>query len=141
MTYVYGGIAAFLCALFFWLGGLHSKAALEGFQAAQTENTAKAVLAERASTAAELARVNALLKGYQDEALKPVDATIAERVLYHACPAVSAVPSPGAHASGTLSPSPQPRSDPETERLLQAVFTACSADAEELTTLQQAWPR
>jgi hypothetical protein len=51
----WGGIAAFLIGLsFFWYhqGGLASKTKLEGFQAAQAEGTAKAVLAERASAAA-----------------------------------------------------------------------------------------
>lgn len=139
-----GGILAAIALIFvigFHFGGMGPKTKLEGFQAAQAENTAKAVLAERASAATELARVNTILKGYQDEILKPVDSTIAERVLYRACPAGSPVPSAGSHAGGTVSASPQPRGDPESQRLLQTVFDACTHDANQLTAIQQAWPK
>jgi hypothetical protein len=139
-----GAIGALLAALFLWgyhLGGLASKSALEGFEASQAANTAKAVLAERAAGDKELARVNAIVKGYEDAQLSPIDDRIAERVLERACPAVGPVPTAGPHPSGASGPSQEPRSDPEAQRLLQAVFDACEADARELTALQAAWPR
>jgi hypothetical protein len=141
VIYLKVGIAAALCALFFWLGGLHSKTELEGFQAAQSANTARAVLAERASSAAELARVNLLLKGYQDAPPDPIVVSIGSRVLQYARIADCPVPTSGANPAATLGAAPVPRSDPEFERLLQTAFNACAHDAEELTTLQKVWPR
>lgn len=122
------------------LGGMASKTTLEGFEAAQAENTAKAVLAERASTAAELARVNAILKGYTDAPIDPVSVGLAHRVYVYAhaadCPVSGASPNPAA----TGSASPQPRGDPSFVGLAQRVIDACSQDAAELTALQEAWP-
>ena len=140
----FGGIGLLAAALFgsgFYFGGLRSKTALEGFQAAQAQLTAKAVLAERTAGATELARVNAILKGYEDEALNPVVVGLAQRVLINACPASSPMSGSGGNPSSAVSAPPQPRGDPEAQRLLQGVFDACEADAAELTALQAAWPR
>lgn len=139
-----GGILALVAGLFgggFYLGGLRSEAALEAFQSAQSANTAKAVLAERASGAAELARVNLLLKGYQDAPIDPIDVGLAHRVYVYASAADCPVSGAGAHPAGAVSPSPQPSSDPGFVGLAQSVIDACAQDAAELTAIQQAWPR
>lgn len=122
------------------LGGMASKTKLEGVEAAQAENTAKAVLAERASAAAELVRVNSLLKGYQDAPPDPAVVSVGSRVLQYARIADCPMPSTGAHPAAVIGAGALPRSDPEFERLLQAAFDAADHDAKELTTLQAAWP-
>lgn len=118
------------------LGGMASKTTLEGFEAAQAENTAKAVLAERASTAAELARVNAILKGYTDAPIDPITVGIATRLLEHACPASGPVPSTVAVAAGIDRATAQPRNAQAVERATQSHFDACAKDAAELAALQ-----
>jgi hypothetical protein len=125
-----------------YLGGLRSKAALETFEAAQAKNTATAVLAERASAATELARVNAIVARYENEALTPLpDPSTAVRVLERACPAERAVPKTGTDTPGTGNASPQPGGDSEAARLLQGLIDACARDASQLNALIAAWPR
>jgi hypothetical protein len=137
-------IAALVAALFFsgyHVGGMASKTKLEGFEAAQAADTAKAVMAERASAATELARVNAILKEYQDAPIDPIVPGIAHRVFIYARAADCPVPSAGPHPGGTVTASPQPAGPGPIEQATQAVFDACEADARELTALQAAWPR
>lgn len=145
MTYLkFGAIGLLILVLFgggWYCGSRASKTALEGFQAAQSANTAKAVLAERASAATELARVNTILKGYQDAPIDPVALSLGSRVLNYARVADCPVPSPGPAPSGTVSAGPQPGGDGGVEQALTGVLTACAQDASELTALQQAWPR
>lgn len=145
MTYVkYGAIGLLVLALFvggWYCGSRSSKTALEGFQAAQSANTAKAVLAERASAAVELARVNTILKGYDNAPIDPVVPGIAHRVFVYANATGCAVPSPGANPGGAIAASTIPAGDPEFERLSQAAFDAAAHDAKELIALQQAWPK
>ena len=128
--------AALLLA--YHLGGDASKTALEGFQAAQAENTAKAVLAERASGAVELARVNAILKGYQDAPIDPIVPGIAHRVFIYARAANCAVPSAGGNPGGVVSASPKSTGF---EDALQDYIDACSRDAQRLDALIAAWPK
>jgi hypothetical protein len=122
-------------------GGMASKTKLEGFQQAQSANTAKAVLAERASAAVELARVNAILKEYQDAPIDPATVSLGSRVLEYArvaeCPVSSASP----HPAGIVSTAAQSSGLGPIEQATQAVFDACAADAKELAALQSVWPR
>lgn len=145
MIYAKLGALIAAIALIFWagwhLGSSNAKTALAGFKAAQAENTAKAVLAERASAAAELARVNTILKGYEDAPINPIDAGLAHRVYVYAHTADCAVPTAGANTPAAGSTSPQPSRDPSFVGLAQRVIDACAQDAAELTALQQAWPR
>ena len=145
MNYVkWGAIGAALIALsWFWYhqGGNSARAALEGFQAAQAANTAKAVLSERASGAAELARVNTVLKGYQDVPIDPIALSIGSRVFKYAGAASCAVPQAPADPGGTRSPTPLAIGPSEIERALTALAVACSEDARELAALQAAWPQ
>ncbi len=122
-------------------GGMGPKAQLEALKAAQAELTATAVLAERASAEAEVVRVNAILKEYQDAALNPIVPGIAVRLLERACPTSGPLPADSGHPGTPSSSSPQPGSDPGAQRLLQVLVEACAQDADELTALQQAWPR
>lgn len=131
--------AALLLA--YHLGGDSARTALEGFQAAQAENTAKAVLAERASGAAELARVNAILKGYQDAPIDPIVPGIAHRVFLYASAASCAVSSTPSAPGGVVTSRPVPASDSGLEQATQAVFDACERDALRLNALQAAWPQ
>ncbi len=133
-------IAAVL-AFAYRLGGNGPRAALAGFQASQAQATAKAVLAERASAAAELARVNGILKEYQDEKLNPIVPGIAVRLLERACPANRSLPEASANPGRARSAAKEPAGDGSVERATQAVFEACAQDAAQLSALQAAWPR
>lgn len=133
--------ALVLLSVGYYVGTLRSKTAYEGLQAAQSELTAKAVLAERAAGAAELARVNLILKGYQDAPPDPIAVGLAHRVYVYASAASCTVPSASRDPRAPVSAPAQPGGDAEAQRLLQAVFDACSADARELSALQAAWPR
>lgn len=145
LTYVkIGAVLALLGAVAaggYHFGGMASKTALEGFQAEQSANTAKAVLAERAAGAAELARVNAILKGYQDASIDPIALSVGSRVLEYARVADCPVPGAGGHPSGTPSASPVTSSASEVGQALTDLAVACSQDAAELTALQAAWPK
>lgn len=139
-----GGILAAIALIFvigFRFGGMGPKAKLEGFQATQAENTAKAVLAERASAATELARVNTILRGYQDAPIDPISTGLAHRVFVYANAAGCSVSKTGANPAAVGGAGPVPHGDPELERLSQAAFDAGTHDAKELTALQAAYPR
>jgi hypothetical protein len=139
----WGGIAAALLAwswACFHQGGLGPTAALDRAREAQAELVARAVLAERASTAAESVRVNAILKGYEDAPIDPIVPGVAHRVLVYAGAAGCPVSGAAAAPSGAGGPSPRTPGDPGLERLFQALIDACAQDASELTALQQAWP-
>lgn len=139
-----GGALALIVGLFmagYHFGGLSSKAAIEGFQASQAENTAKAVLAERVSAATELARVNTIIKGYQDAPINPATVSLGSRVLQYARVADCPLSVPSANTASPGSASPQPRGDGRVEQAVTAVFEACAQDAAELTALQAVWPR
>lgn len=135
------GAVALLCLWMYHLGGDGPRAKLETVLATQSENTAKAVLAERASAAVELSRVNSVLKGYTDAPIDPAVISVGSRVLKYARIADCPLSAGSAAPAATISAGQVPRSDPEFERLLQAAFDAADADAKELTALQQAWPR
>lgn len=145
LTYIKIGAAvavlAAVAAASFHFGGMTSKTALADFQAEQSANTAKAVLAERASAAIELARVNAILKGYQNAPIDPIALSIGSRVLEYAriadCPVPAARGNPGAAPS----PSKVPIGPSEVGQALDDLAVACSQDAAELTALQAAWPK
>lgn len=136
-----GGAVLVVVLLFgggYHFGGLASKTALEILRAEQSSNTAKAVLAERASAAVELARVNAILKEYQDAPIDPVTVGIGHRVLYAACPASSPVPKAATDPGRSIITRAVA---PGVESALQGLVDACSRDALRLDALQAAWPR
>jgi hypothetical protein len=128
-------------AFAYHLGGDSARTALEGFQAAQAANTAKAVLAERASGAAELARVNAIVKGYEDAALSPVTVGIGRRVLLAACPTSHPVPQTSPVTGGAVPARPVPASAAGLGEALDRYTAACQRDALRLNALQAAWPK
>lgn len=148
----YLALAAGLIGLGYHFGALKGAAqadsartALEGFQAAQAQNTAKAVLAERAAGQAELVRVNGILKGYEDAPINPVDLSLSGRLFKYTdatahaadCPVPKAGPDPAA----ARDPATKPASDGAVRQATAAVFKACALDAAELSALQAAWPR
>lgn len=144
----YAKLGAVLLAVVLLFGGgwyfrgLKCEAAAATVSQAQSAAVATAVLAERASTAAELVRVNTVLKGYQENAaLNPVDVGLAHRVYVYAHATECSMPAAGAHPAATGSASQEPRGDPGFVGLAQAAIDACAQDAAELTALQQAWPR
>ncbi len=132
----------------FYLGTLHggeqaarSKTALQALQAAQAADVAKAVLAERASAAAELARVNGILKEYEDNALHPIDLHIGSRVLVAACPAQRPLPETSPNPGRTQPTAQGAGVDPRLGPALDRVISDCQADARQLSALQAGWPR
>lgn len=139
------GAGALIIAVLFgagWhFGAMASKTQYEALRAEQSELTAKAVLAERASAAAESARVNAVLKEYQDAPIDPVVAGTAHRVFIYAnspsCPVPEARTDP-ARVVGTAA---QPVGPSRVERSLGDYIAACDADARQLAALIEAWPR
>jgi len=145
MNYLkWGAIGALLIGLsVFWYrqGGASARAALAAFQAAQAENTAKAVLAERAAGAAELARVNTLLEGYQNAKPDPAVSGIAVRLLGAPCVAVGAVPSAGAVAATATAAGGVPGGDSAIERATEAAFDAAERDAARLNLCRAVWPK
>ena len=130
-----------LVAIGYRQGGNSARTALEAFQAAQAENTAKAVLAERAAGKAELDRVNTVLARYQNETLHPVDLHIGQRLLVAACPTVGPVPEPHANTGATESAPEIADIDPRLGPAIDRVIADCQADALTLSALQAAWPR
>jgi hypothetical protein len=145
--YVRLAAALAVFVLGFYFGSLHgakdaaqSKTAYEALQAAQASNVAKAVLAERASSQAESARINTLLEAYQNAPPDPVVSSVAYRLLERTCPAVGAVPTNPGPASGTRPASGIPRGDPEIEQLTQAALAAAGRDARRLNLCRDAWP-
>jgi hypothetical protein len=156
LAYIKIGAAAVLLAIAagggFHFGGLSgsvkaadAQTALEGLEAAQAENTAKAVLAERASAAAESARVNTKLKEFEDAPIDPVVTGLAARLYAYAAsatdPAVGPVPTSSGSAGATVKACGVPRRDPEAERLSQDAFDAGGRDAERLNLCRDVWPR
>lgn len=145
LIYIKIGIAVavigVVSAASFHFGGMASKTALEGFQAEQSANTAKAVLAERAAGAAELARVNAILKGYQDAPIDPIVLSTGNRVLEYARVADCPMPSASGNPGGTASAGKVPIGPSQVGQALTDLAVACSQDAAELTALQAAWPK
>jgi hypothetical protein len=138
------GILAVVVGLFglgFHFGGMGPTAALERLQAAQAADVAKAVLAERASVAAELARVNGILKEYEDNALHPIDLHIGSRVLVAACPAQRPLPETSPNPGRTQPTAQGAGVDPRLGPALDRVISDCQADARQLSALQAGWPR
>lgn len=134
-------LLAAVAAVAYHFGGMSAETALADFREAQSANTAKAVLAERASAAAELARVNAILKGYQDAPIDPIALSVGSRVLEYARVAACPVPAAGINPGATPSPSPVPISSSEVGQALTDLAVACSQDAEQLNALIAAWPK
>ena len=136
-----------LLGIGFYFGGLRgnekadaAQTALEGFQAAQSANTAKAVLAERASSAAELDRVNTKLKEFENAPPDPIIPGIVRRVFLYANAAGCPVSSSGAAPGGTLAASGIPGGDPTLERLSQEAADAAGRDAARLNLCRNVWP-
>lgn len=119
-------------------GAMASKTKLEGFQAAQAENTAKAVLAERASAQAESVRLNKVISDYESTPIDPVSVGVAHRVLIYAHTPRCAVPEASSNPGGVVPASPKPGGF---EGPLQDYIDACSRDAKRLDALIEAWPR
>jgi hypothetical protein len=139
-----GGILAAIALVFFAgyrFGGMASKTALEGFQAAQAENTAKAVLAERASTAATLAHQNAVIEGYQNAPISPIVTTAAQRVFVYATHAAScAVSGAAPNAGGAPAAAAVALGPSRVVEALGAYIAACDADSRRLAALQALSP-
>ena len=140
----YGALLAAVIGLFsagFYMGGERSKTALESFKEAQAQNTAKAVLAERAAQQTEFDRVNKIVEDYQNAQITPVGVTVVSRLLQSACPANGAVsqtsPAPGGVAGAGQESS-------QTGRIAEALtdyIAACSDDARRLNAVLAAWPK
>lgn len=137
----WGGIAAAFLAwsvLCFHQGGMSSTARLEALQTAQSQLTAKAVLAERASAEAESVRLNKVISDYESTPIDPVSVGVAHRVLIYAHTPSCTVPEAGSNPGGTVPASPKPDG---LEGPLQDYIDACSRDAKRLDALIEAWPR
>jgi hypothetical protein len=140
-----GGIAALAALLFaagFYFGGLRSKTAYEALQAAQAEAVAKAVLAERSATAAQLAKQNEVISTYESHALDPLAPIIAQRL----CLAPAAgdrrpVPQAPANAGRAPPAAPEPFSPSPVATALGDLLSACASDAARLSALQALSPR
>lgn len=141
MNYIYAALAIALVGIGWYGGSLRTKSVM----ARQAAATAQTVAAQEAKqlqhTDAEEARLNGLVKQYEDASLTPVAAGTADRlfkyITIHSCP----VSSPSATAGGVVSPAGVPASDPEVERLSQGAFDAAGRDSLRLGLCQQAWPR
>jgi hypothetical protein len=120
------------------VGAMAATARLEALQAAQSELTAKAVLAERASAQAESVRLNKVISDYESTPIDPVSVGVAHRVLIYAHTPSCAVPEAGSNPGGTVSTGPKPGG---LEGPLQDYIDACSRDAKRLDALIEAWPR
>jgi len=131
-------------ALLIWayhLGGDASQAKLEALEALQSSNTAKAVLAQKAASDAEEARLNSVIAKYEATPIDPVAIGLAGRVLQYARLTECPVSQTATTAGGTGNTPTKPPGDPELERLSQAAIDACDHDAHQVIALQQAWPR
>jgi hypothetical protein len=147
LGYIKIALAALILGGTFWFGyrtgSVHGTAALEALQAAQAENTAKAVLAERASAAVESARVQAKLKEYENAPIDPLVPGIVRRVFLNACPAGGPVPSAAAAPGGTGEAGGVPAGDQGAQRLYelaQAAADAAARDAARLDLCRSVWP-
>jgi hypothetical protein len=134
-------VCLILFGMGFYFGGLSPKTKLEALQAAQAENTAKAVLAQKAASDAEEARLNGVIAKYEATPIDPIAVGLAGRVLQYARVADCPVSKTAAAASGTGNPAAGTASDPSFVGLAQAAVLACDHDAHQVTALQQAWPQ
>jgi hypothetical protein len=141
MIYVKIIVILGLFALGYYFGGLRSKAALEGLQAAQSSNTAKAVLAQKSASDAEETRLNGVIAKYEATPIDPVVTGLASGVYHYARIADCPVSKTSPLTSGTGNPAAGTASDPSFVGLAQAVLNACDHDAHQVIALQQAWPR
>jgi hypothetical protein len=141
VTYVKAALYVIAFAIGFYFGGLRSKTALETVETAQSENTAKAVLAQKAALDAEEARLNGVIAKYEATPIDPIAVGLAGRVLQYARVADCPVPKAASITSGTGDTAAQSSGDASLIRLSQAVLDACAQDAAQLTALQQAWPQ
>lgn len=140
--YVKLGAAAALLAVIFglgWhLGGLSGQAALARLQHDQAQITATAVLNERASTQAEVNRLNKVVATYENAPPDPISVGIAHRVYLYANTSCPAVPKAPADPGGTIITRTEPRGF---EDALQGYVDACARDALRLNAIQAAWPK
>ena len=135
---------AILCLTYgvaFHLGGNGPRASLAALRAAQSETVARAVLAEKASGDAELGRVNAILRKYENESLNPIDLHISTRLFRAACPTRGPLPQTVSHTAIPSAPTPIASVDSRIGPALDAVISNCQADAKQIIALIEAWPR
>lgn len=100
MIYLKLAGAAAVCALFFWLGGLAPKTALEAARAAQAQTLATALLKQRSQDAAQAAADNKA-DATHDQDIAKIDSTPARvdpLIVYRAASPGSCRPVPGAAA-------------------------------------------
>lgn len=136
-----GALLALVLGLFgtgWFVGSLKGRASVSALQASQAENTAKAVLAERASAQTELTRLRIVVANYENTPIDPVSVGLGHRVYLYARAANCPVPVGSANPSGTVAPSPVASGF---EGALQGYIDACSRDAKRLDALIDAWPQ
>ncbi len=136
------GVAA-ICFWAYHLGGLSGKAQVAALQASQSAAVSKALQAQAATTAKQVADLQGAVAQYEQQLQtpNPIDIGLAHRVYLFASASCPTVPKATTAAPGTSQPSAQPTGTEELERLAQAAIDACAADAEQLSAIQQAWPR
>ena len=120
-----------------YVGHLQGSAQVARLERDQAQTTATAVLAERASQAAETDRLTKAVADYETASLTPVDPGVAHRVYLYAlsqCP----LSSPASAPAGTQRAPAEP---PGFERALQGYVDACARDALRLNAIQAAWPK
>lgn len=143
MTYLYLIVGVLLFGGGWYFGSQHGQAQLAQLQAAQSAATTKALQAQAASTAVQVAQLQGAVARYEAllQTPDPITLNLGQRLFKYAaasCPAVSQTPVP---AGGTVNSAALPDSLTELVRLSQVAIDACSADAKQLAAIQQAWPK
>jgi hypothetical protein len=100
MTYVWAAIAAFLLALFFWLGGLHEKVTLEALQASNATALADEYKQREAAHTVKEKAYDKEIDGLKNDQL--TYPTVAVRL----CPSPASAPVPAAGSPGHELPAP-----------------------------------
>lgn len=141
LAYVKFALIAAACLWMYHLGAEAGTTRVAEMQSSQAMNTAKAVLAERASDENELNRVNALVANYETTPINPIALTVGSRVFKYASAASCAVPKTTAAAGGTSGSAGVSVGPSEVEQRLSEYIQACSRDAERLSAVIAAWPQ
>lgn len=104
-------------------------------QSRESENIAKAVLAQQKSYNASEEQLQAIVRRYEATAIDPVVPTLAHKLLISAssCPVHEAT-----NTAGAAVPATKPSGNAGIEQATQRVFDACAADAAQLEALIKA---
>jgi hypothetical protein len=141
VTYVKWALIAGVLAWAYHAGGNGPRAALEADHAAMAETATAALLAQRAASDAQIAKLSKVVSDYENAPPDPLAPVVAHRVLVYAASACrDPVPAADPVAGGTQTPAPVAVGPSRVEQALGELLTACAADAAQMRAMIEAAP-